>query len=70
MTTQPKSKTFDCIAYKRKVQEQIYEETKHMTSDEQIQYFRRRAEEGSLAEWWRNVKAESRQQDHSTRNSE
>jgi hypothetical protein len=61
MTIKPTTKTFDCIAYKRKVQEQIYEQTRHMTTEEQIQYFRRRAEEGSLGDWWRKVKAGSKQ---------
>lgn len=56
MTTRPTSKTFDCIAFKREVQERIYEETKYLTPDEQIQYFHRRAEQGSLASWWRKVK--------------
>ena len=61
MTTNPTTKAFDCIAYKREVQRRIYEETQHMTSDEQIEYFRRRAEEGSLGTWWRAVKAASNQ---------
>ncbi len=32
-----------------------------MTPDEQIEYFRRRAEEGSLGDWWRKVKSASDQ---------
>lgn len=58
MTTKT-TKSFDCIAYKQEVQRRIYEETKHMTSEEQIEYFRRRAEEGTLGNWWRSVKSAS-----------
>lgn len=50
------TKSFDCIAFKREAQRQIYEDTKHMTSEEQIEYFRKRAEEGSLGHWWRRVR--------------
>jgi hypothetical protein len=55
MTTKRKNKTFDCISYKHEVQSKIYEETRNMTPEEQIEYFRRRAEEGSLGSWWRKV---------------
>ncbi len=48
-------KNFDCIAYKRRVQEEIYEETKDLTIDEQVEYFSRRAQEGPLGEWWRKI---------------
>ncbi len=58
MTTTLKSKEFDCIAFKREVQSRIYDETKNLTPEEQIQYFRRIAEEGSLCNWWRKVKAQ------------
>lgn len=60
MTTVPKTKFFDCLAYKRAVQEQIYEEIKHMTREQEIQYFRRRAEQGSLGSWWRKVKEQGK----------
>lgn len=56
MTTKPAPKTFDCIAFKRVMQQRIYEDTKDMTIAEQVDYFRRRAEEGPLGEWWRKVK--------------
>ena len=59
MTTKQTTKAFDCIAYKREVQRRIYEETKHMTVDEQLEYFRRRAEGGSLGSWWQKVPATS-----------
>lgn len=59
------TKTFDCIDYKRRVQSEIYEATRHLSTEEQIEYFRRRAEEGPLGDWWKRVKraqTEGRQQ--------
>ena len=50
---------FDCLEFKWKVQAEIYEQTKDLTVEEQIEYFRRRAEEGSLGSWWRKVKEQS-----------
>ena len=32
---------FDCVAMKREIQSQIYEETKNMTSDEYLEYIRK-----------------------------
>lgn len=49
-------KSFDCIAYKRKVQSEIYEDIRDLSGPEQIEYFRRRAEEGPLGDWWRSIK--------------
>lgn len=46
---------FDCIAYKRKVQEQIYQETKDMTPEEEMAYIRRKAHEGKMGEIWRKL---------------
>jgi hypothetical protein len=50
-------KAFDCIEYKRRVQAEIYEKIKDLTPGEEIDFFRRRAEEGSLGEWWRQVQS-------------
>ena len=36
-----KNKTFDCVAMKRRAQERIYEETRHMTPEEKIAYYNR-----------------------------
>ena len=47
------SKKFDCIAFKRSAQLAIYEEIKHMTRDEQLAYYRSRAEAGPLGDWWK-----------------
>ena len=58
MTTKPKAeKTFDCIEYKRRVQLRIYEDIKNLTPQEEIEYFRKKAEEGSLGDWWKSVKS-------------
>lgn len=38
-------KTFDCVQMKRRGAVRIYEETKGMTLDEQIEYWRKRTEE-------------------------
>jgi len=32
---------FDCVQMKREIQAAIYEETKHMTSEEYLEYIRR-----------------------------
>ena len=37
-------KTFDCVEMKERIQEQIYEETKDMSSAQRIEYFRAAAE--------------------------
>lgn len=50
-------KKFDCIEFKRKAQERIYEEIKDMSWEEEIDYFKKSAETGPLADWWKRVKA-------------
>ncbi len=52
-------KTFDCLAYKDRVQAEIYEEIKHLTIPEQVEYFRRTAESGPFGEWLKRLKAHS-----------
>jgi hypothetical protein len=44
------------LAYKDRVQAEIYEEIKGMTHEQQIEYFRRAAETGPLADWWKKVR--------------
>ena len=61
MNKQATKKTFDCVAFKREAQQRIYEEIKELSAEEQIEYFRRKAEEGPLGDWWRKVKAASNQ---------
>ncbi len=40
-----KTKTFDCVEMKRRMTGRIYEETKDMTLEEEIAYWRQRNEE-------------------------
>lgn len=47
---------FDCLEHKWKVQAEIYEEIKNLTPDEEIEYFRRKVENGPFAELWRNLR--------------
>ena len=56
MTTKPKTKTFDCVEFKRQAQARIYEEIKDLSADEQIDYFRHKAATGPLGDWWRKLK--------------
>ncbi len=48
-------KAFDCVEMKRKIQEKIYEETKDLSREELIDYFRRHAETGPFAELWKKA---------------
>ncbi len=45
-------KEFDCIAIKRESQNRIYEETKDMTPQQQIEYFRNAVRKSYFREWW------------------
>ena len=47
---------FDCVDMKRKAQEKIYQETKHLSRDELVAYFRRQVETGSFAHLWKGPK--------------
>ena len=53
-------KRFDCLAFKAKVQAQIYEEIKDLSPEEEVRYWRRKAETGPLAKWWKSVRAATR----------
>lgn len=46
---------FDCLEFKRRAQEEIIEETRGMSPDEEIEYFRRAAETGPLGELWKSL---------------
>jgi hypothetical protein len=37
-------KTFDCVEMKRKIQEKIYEETKNLSREEELEYFHKAGE--------------------------
>ena len=59
--SQNSEKSFDCLAFKWKVESEIYEEIKDQTAEQQIEYFRRHAQTGPFAE----LIAKQRQQEHS-----
>ena len=44
-----KIKAFDCVEMKRRIQEQIYEETKNMTHEELLEYFHKRIANSQFA---------------------
>jgi hypothetical protein len=52
-------KGFDCIEFKRQAQAEIYEETKGLSPEEQIEYFRRRAADGPVGNWWKALERRS-----------
>lgn len=54
-----KKKGFDVLAFKERVQAEIYEEIKDLSPAEQAEYFRKSVERGPFAAWWKKVKAES-----------
>ncbi len=48
--------SFDCMAYKRQVQQRMFEVTKDMSTAEELAYYRHCAETGLLGDWWRSVR--------------
>jgi hypothetical protein len=65
-TNRATEKTFDCLEFKRKAQERIYEETKHLTTEEQIEYFKQTARSGTLGQWWHSITEGQAQRQKST----
>lgn len=59
MPKKPKQKTFDCVEMKRRAQARIYEEIKDLSPEEEVAYFRRAAETGPLADWWKKIRRKS-----------
>jgi len=59
MTTKKIELDFDFMTFKEQVQNQIYEDLKNLTPQEQLQYFHQKAESGSLGEWWKSIKKKS-----------
>ena len=57
MTQKQTEEGFDCIAFKDRVQGEIYEATKDMSWDEFRHYIRKRVEEGPFKEFWSRIKA-------------
>jgi len=48
-----RKKSFDCVEMKRKAQEKVYEETKHLNREQLVAYFRRHVETGPFAHLWK-----------------
>jgi hypothetical protein len=56
MSRKGTKKAFDCVQFKRKAQEKIYSLVRNLSLEEPVEFFRRAAESGPLAEWWRKVR--------------
>lgn len=52
-------KEFHCIDSKHEAQLEIYKEIKNLTPEEEIEYFRRRAETGIFGKLWKKLHGES-----------
>jgi hypothetical protein len=59
------SDIIDAVAMKRRIQEQIYEETKHMAPEEFIAYMRQRIANSQFADFLARVDASESQADPS-----
>ncbi len=53
-------KAFDCLAFKWKVETEIYQEIKDQTPEQQIEYFRHHAQTGPFAELVAKVRQQER----------
>jgi hypothetical protein len=53
------AKGFDCIAFKRRAQAEIYEEIKGLSPEEEIAYFRRQAAAGPFGKLWKALERRS-----------
>ncbi len=73
MNQEQTEEAFDCIAFKDRVQAEIYEATKDMSWDEFRHYIRKRVEEGPFKEFWGRIKecepSEGRRADGATSTS-
>lgn len=59
MKTNKVTKDFDCVEFKRGTQAEIYEEIKDLAPEDEIDYFREKAESGPMGEWWKVLKHRS-----------
>lgn len=55
MSKKKVKKEFDCVAFKLQVQDKIYQETKSLSLEEQVAYFRKKANSGPLGKWWKRL---------------
>jgi hypothetical protein len=54
------SKSFDCVASKRKAHERIFRKIKGMTNLEEVRYFDKATHRGPFGEMWRELVAKRR----------
>jgi hypothetical protein len=55
-----RKKAFDCVQMKRRAQEKIYAETKDLSREQLVAYFRHRAETGPFADLWKRSNPKGR----------
>jgi hypothetical protein len=55
MSESKSERGFDVLAFKDRVQAQIYEEIKDLSPEEEIAYWRRSVEMGPFAEFWKRI---------------
>jgi len=55
-----RSKRFDCIEFKRRSQERIFKDIRHLTAEEEVAYFRKQAISGPFAELWEKIQRTSK----------
>jgi hypothetical protein len=55
MTRKKNEVVIDCMALKRKAQTEIYEEIKGLSAEEEISYFRKKAQASPFAHLWKNI---------------
>ncbi len=67
MINKQATRTFDCIAYKDRVQAEMHEETKGMSWDEFRGYLRQRIEQGPFAEFWSELMQRQSRDDDNAR---
>jgi hypothetical protein len=48
-------KDFDCVEMKNRIQAEIYQEIKDLTREQELEYWRKGAEQGWMGAWWRRV---------------
>ena len=58
--TAGKTKTFDCVEFKRRAQSRFYEATQKLSADQRREHIRGILETGPLAEFWERVTQQSR----------
>lgn len=61
-----KNKKFDCVRMKRRIQEKIYDQTKDLSREELVAYFRRHAETGPFADLWKKPLKKTRSKTRQT----